>query len=123
MIEFIKDAVEQIGHLPSTLLLMLVIIVIGYMLRLIKKFPNDAIPFVCVLLGAVGNLFMRDRSDAISTVAYPKINLLAIGIIIGFLAWVLHRFAIQKLEDWLKTKLGIGLPDGGPVVPPTPPIP
>jgi ATP/ADP translocase len=71
-----------------------------------KWFPNDAIPPVVMLTGAI--LFAvlaghgKDQPDL-----NWHVRAVMVGFIIGFAVVMVHNYAIKKLEDWLSLKLGL----------------
>lgn len=117
----INDIITQIKGLSPELLVGAVVIIIGYVLRSVKKFPNEAIPLCCVLLGAVVYPLLVPIPAGVKGAAVHAVML---GLLIGFLAWIAHDKLISKIEDkipWLSGFLTHN--DPPPAQPPTPPTP
>jgi hypothetical protein len=92
---------DSLSGLPGHILVGISCIVVGYALRFFKRFPNDAIPLVCILWGMVFNpLLAPDRALGTSLRLWAARNAI-IGLIVGALAWALHRYVIKKFEDRL----------------------
>lgn len=95
---------DQIQGLSAVALVFLSCIVVGYALRFIKRFPNDGIPVVVILWGALAMLFIADpRANSMSARIWTGRNIL-IGLFIGFLAWIVHKIALSRLEDMIARK-------------------
>lgn len=95
----ISKALGSLYGLPSYMLVLLTCLVIGYVLRGIKSFDNSGIPLVVVLAGAILNLCMADPRAPPMELRYWIAKNLAIGLIIGFASWRLHKSILKKLED------------------------
>lgn len=121
-VEQAKYWVDQLYHLPNALLVGLSCVVVGYILRRWKSFPNEAIPVVVVLWGAFFTSFMAPVRPSAANVSAWRVKNALVGFIVGFAAWGLHYYVLSKLEDkfpWLK-KLLVGSPDDAisPLQPP-----
>jgi len=107
MIETLNDLLQwldKIQGLSAGALVLLSCVVLGYVLRFIKKFPNDGIPVVVILWGAVAMLMLADpRATSMPARVWTLRNLI-IGLVIGLLAWFIHNFALKKLEDFIASK-------------------
>lgn len=123
----LEDVFKQITSLGPEMLLVLVIIVIGYGVRCIDRISNRLIPLFSITIGAVAYPFMASPGIAPTTFKNPTIRLIAIGILIGFIAWAVHRIFLQRLEEKYFPK-GLKLGDTEIIRkqnenPPTPPAP
>lgn len=76
-------------------------VVVGYVLRCIKSFPNDAIPAVVVCWGALANSVMSTEHGPSLSLNQEKFLAAMIGMVIGLLAWLLHKKLLKKLETKL----------------------
>lgn len=107
----VLSILDRIQGLPAAALVLFGCIVIGYVLRFIKAFPNNAIPVVVILSGSVLMLILADpRATAMPARIWTMRNLL-VGLIIGFAAWMLHYYALAKIEDWIGSKFNLGNTD------------
>jgi ABC-type iron transport system FetAB permease component len=76
----------------------LVVIVFGYVLRLIPKFPNPWIPICCVVMGTILFPILAHKHPDDTVSAY-LIRTIFMGMIIGFGATSFHKTIISKFED------------------------
>lgn len=105
-------------------------IVVGYILRFIKAFPNDGIPVVVILTGALAMMMLADPRPTTMTARIWTTRNLIVGLIIGFIAWIMHKTIISKLETYLMQKsdvlsrlLGVKTGNTDIIVNPNPPTP
>ena len=96
---------NKLEGLPAVALVMGSCIVLGYVLRFIKRFPNDGIPVAVILWGAVAMSLVADARTSSMTLRVWIARNVFVGMILGLLAWLLHKTLISRLEDWLVTKL------------------
>lgn len=105
-IPYLGDAIrwsEGLYNAPAAVLVFLFCIASGYVWRAIKVFPNRYTPLAVMVAGAI----LLTGMDWVSKPTAPAvIRSASIGFIIGFLAWLLHRLLIKRVEDWLGSKLG-----------------
>lgn len=108
---------NKLNGAPADLLVLIVCWVVGYLLRWIKRFPNDGIPIVVILMGAVVYPLIADDNNEITLRVWLVRNV-AIGFGLGFGAWLTHTFILK----WIENKLGLFVGDKTIVTPPvTPP--
>src|SRR5262245_14213792 len=100
-LENILSQLDKIQGWSAAVLVFAACIVVGYMLRFIKSFPNDAIPLVVILTGALSMLLLADpRPTTMSSRIWTSRNCI-VGLILGFAAWMAHKFVIGRLEAYL----------------------
>jgi len=108
MIDYLNQLLQwldKIQGLSAVALVFLSCIVVGYALRFIKRFPNDGIPVVVILWGALAMLIIADpRASTMPARIWTTRNLL-VGLIIGLAAWMAHNFILAKLEDFIAKKI------------------
>lgn len=102
LLEQITDTLQKLYGLPAGTLVLFSCIVIGYVLKLFKKFPNDGIPIAVILWGGVLYPLIADSDNDLTLRVWLVRNLI-IGLVIGFAAWLLHNKILSKLEE----KLGL----------------
>ena len=98
-------------------------IVIGYILRFIRSFPNDGIPVVVVLVGALAMILLAEpRAANMPVRAWVARHIIA-GLILGLIAWLSHRLIIKRIEDYVTGQFPAvdRLLNGGSTPPPPPP--
>lgn len=91
------DILQKIAGLPAIALVAISCLVVGYVLRFFKRFPNDAIPVVVVIWGAVWYTCVADANNTIPLRVWLFRNV-AIGLIIGCGTWLLHRYGLKFIE-------------------------
>jgi hypothetical protein len=100
-LEDLLSALDKIQGLPAVALVCFTCIAVGYALRFIKAFPNNGIPVVVILWGALAMLFLADpRATTMSPRVWTSRNI-AVGLIIGLISWLIHKLALSRLEDWI----------------------
>ena len=100
------QVLDKIQGASSTLLVVGVCIIVGYCLKLIKKFPNDAIPVVVIISGAALMMFLADGRPTTMPKRIWEVRNLCIGVIYGFIAWGIHYWGLSYAEQWLSSKFG-----------------
>lgn len=104
----ILQALDKVQGLSAVALVFLSCIVVGYALRFIKRFPNDGIPVVVILWGALAMLFIADpRANSMPARIWTSRNVF-IGLVIGMVAWLTHKLVLSKLEDLISAKFNLG---------------
>lgn len=101
------DWLHQIDGAPAGLLCIFVCIALGYVLRLIQSFPNNAIPVVAILAGGAFYPLIADANNDIPLRVWIVRNL-GIGLVYGLIAWLLHNQVLSRLEDKLQNVPLIG---------------
>jgi hypothetical protein len=121
----LTDLLNQIQKAPVSLLVIVALNLIGLVLKLVPRFPNGWIPLCLLILGAGAMVGVGDVSSVGPGVRFPEITLAIIGIIYGFVAWLLHATLLKRLEKFVPAGL-IELPSeltGPPAEPPPKPPP
>lgn len=104
--DWLNSATEMLGKLngaPGYVLVFVSCIALGYVLRNVKRFPNDGIPVAIMLWGGMFNMLIA-HDEPIALRIWIARNLI-LGVIIGVAAWLIHKYGISKLEDripWFK---------------------
>ena len=101
--DLLENSLDQITHslqslagAPASTLIIIGCIILGFVLKRIKIFPNDAIPVVVVLTGAVlYPLIADDRNDLPLRVWIIRNALL--GLAHGFAAWLIHNQVLSRI--------------------------
>lgn len=134
---YLTEASDLLGKLygiPGGVLVLISCLVIGYVLRVIRRFPNSAIPLVVILWGPVFNMLIADpKADTFPLRLWLVKNFL-VGVVLGGVAWTIHNKALKKLEEklpflkgWLvpgstdtnpRAFVKSDFPDGQPLIPP-----
>lgn len=92
---------------PNWLIIIVSSLIVGYVLRKIRTFPNGGIPLTVILWGAVFNcLLSPEEPNGIGHRIWIGKNIL-FGLVWGFLAWMIHKKGLRYLEykyPWLISK-------------------
>lgn len=99
--ETVAGAVKQMQQWPVALLIIAVLIVAGSSLKIIGFFPNRFIPISVIALGGIGNGFLGDISSVSSQQRHPLAVLVLQGIMLGFVAWILHASLLKRFEKFI----------------------
>lgn len=92
------DYLQKLEGAPAILLVVLSAIVLGYVLRRIKGFPNNGIPVVVVLWGGIIYPLIADANNDLTLRVWLVRNV-AIGLIAGFVAWIFHNKILKPYLD------------------------
>ncbi len=119
---FVTPIISATG--PKSIIIFLILF--GYIMKMVpnKWFPNFLIPFInCLLLGPLFSVFILKWPSAGSIdpdVRYPEIAAWAFalqtGVILGVLAWILHKVVLTRLIDekvaaWKKPAKQVSSPE------------
>lgn len=95
---------SKLWGLPYLTTVAILCFVVGLFLRHHKTFPNAAVPLVVIVCGAVFAPLLADpRADTLPLRIWVAKNVV-VGIIIGIVTWVSHRYALKPLArkvPWL----------------------
>lgn len=97
-IDQVVGLLQKLNGLPAIALVALSCIVVGYVLRCIKRFPNDGIPVVAILWGA-WYAIIADYSNYNIPLRVDIVRNIFIGLVVGFLAWLFHNQVLKRIED------------------------
>lgn len=95
ILETVTEYLQKLEGSPAVLLVVLSAIVLGYVLKRFKTFPNDAIPIVVILWGGVIYPLIADANNDLTLRVWLVRNV-AIGLITGFVAWVFHNQILKR---------------------------
>jgi hypothetical protein len=93
--------IDQIQGLPAAALVCFSAIAVGYVLRCIKRFPNEGIPVVVILWAAVAMLFIADPRASTMPMRIWGARNLFVGLALGVIAWIAHKTVLSKLEKFI----------------------
>ena len=106
--DFFNDLIAQLTSLGPEALVGLIIIVAGYVIRLLPWPPGRWIPVLCLVLGAVLYPLLAKPGPADLAVRHPAVRQVLVGFLIGFLSWIGHNKFLAPLETklpWLQAAL------------------
>lgn len=92
-------AVKQMEQWPVAILIVVVLIVMGSALKIVGLFPNRLIPIAVLLMGAAANWLLGDPGAVSETQRHPMVVLALHGFLLGFAAWIIHRWGLKRFEN------------------------
>jgi hypothetical protein len=95
---------DAVQGLTAVSLVLFSCIIVGYVLRFIKRFPNDGIPVAVILWGALAMLVLADPRASTMPARVWTMRNLCIGLVIGMIAWLSHKIILAKIEDFILSK-------------------
>ena len=102
--ETLFSELTKIQSWPTVALVLAFVVIVGYCFRFWRSFPNQAIPTIVILTGAVAMMLLApERPASVSARVWHSRNCI-VGLIIGFIAWVGHNLIVSRIEDWLASK-------------------
>lgn len=103
----IFNELVQIQSWPSVGLVFALVIIVGYCFRFWKSFPNEAIPAIVILTGAIGMMLLAEATPKDIAPRIWHTRNFIIGLTVGFVAWMAHALVVSKIEDFLATKFQV----------------
>ena len=98
-LDAVTDWLNSLWGAPGVLLVVVLCIAFCYVCRFLPSIPNRAIPLICIITGAaLMPVFAPACPVATSLIAW-RIRALVIGIVVGIVAWAVHRVLLSKIED------------------------
>jgi hypothetical protein len=96
--DLLAGAVDWLYRAPGWIISAILSIVIGYVLRGIKSFPNGAIPLAIILISSIANMLLAgEEPSGMAHRRWLALNC-TIGAIVGFCAWRFHHSVLRKYE-------------------------
>lgn len=125
-IDKVIAGLNSLYGLPAVALVLGSCIVLGYILKFIRQFPNDGIPVAVVLWGGIAMSLVADARASSMPLRVWVVRNILVGMIIGLVAWIVHKTALSKLEDWIGMRFGLQgtsffSKKNGAITPPTDP--
>jgi len=91
IVDRISSFVDHIYGYPSWLIVALGCLILGFCLKRLSKFPNEAIPLAVITFGGIFMTMMApDHPSAVSALRWKATNFI-LGIIIGAGVWLFHN--------------------------------
>lgn len=92
----VSRALSALDSAPAYMLVFLSCLAVGWVLKrwhIFKWFPNEGIPAVVMLWGALFNVLMADPfTPAMTPFRIWLAKNSIVGFIIGFISWLVHRY-------------------------------
>lgn len=111
------EFLDSLWRVPGLALVALSCIVFGYVLRLIKKFPNDAIPLAVIFWAIIATWFLAPPRAPEDAVLAWRARQILVGMIVGYGTWMFHARILKKIESkvpFLNSLLAASDSDGKP---------
>lgn len=87
----------QLTGAPAYILLIAVISIVAFVLEKLPRVPNWTILPVCVILGPLLYLLLVSPATVPATYPNPRAVLALEGLVLGFVAWLVHAQVISRL--------------------------
>lgn len=101
VVDTITGAVKQIEQLPSSFLVVLLLVLSGGFLKALALFPNRFIPWTIILvLGPALNWWFGNPGSVSNEIDSAK-GLALQGVAIGLFSWGLHAWALKRFEKYV----------------------
>lgn len=94
--DILKQMIDYVQTAPPVVLIILFLNAVGLMLKR-SSLPNNAIPWVIVLIGAV----LTSLLAPVPTGRNPMLLLALMGCLFGVIAWLAHALILRRLEKFL----------------------
>ena len=94
-VAYLNDAGDQISSLGPEALVVAACLVVGYVLRTIRKIPNEVIPPSVIIIGTAVYPFLADTAQGRNADFKNAI----VGMTLGFLSWTFHNKILKRVED------------------------
>lgn len=102
---YISDAMSQLQSWPNEALMFAVLVIISRIVKGTSWIPDNLELLAVIVIGAAGEILMGDVGKVTFECNNPEVRLAAIGVVIGFIAWIAHISVLRKVEDWIGSKL------------------
>lgn len=112
---------EQLMHAPGCALIILPVSIVAAVWEMMQQTPSKYIPVVCMGLGMALYPLLTPISTVPPAFPNPIVVLILNGFILGFVAWVVHKFLIKRVIDKFAEKQDAA--DAAKPEPPTKPEP
>ena len=110
-LEQVTDLLGKLYGIPGYVLVFISCIVVGYVFRVVKTFPNSAIPYVAILWGPVFNMVIADPNADDLPIRIWLVKNFLVGFIIAGGAWAFHNKLLKRVEDKIPFLKGWLVPD------------
>jgi len=94
----LTDFLASLGGAPGYVLTLLISVVGCYIVRALRHVPNEAMPTIVTLWGALWNLLLADPWSPPASIRLWVAKNIGIGLIIGFVGWLLHKKVMKRLN-------------------------
>jgi MFS superfamily sulfate permease-like transporter len=99
-LQHVSEVATTIFNLAPAPFTVVITLVLCYIPRIWPKFPNDKIPWVCIIVGTLIFSGLNDRNPSMELIKY-WIRTISAGFVFSLATWLLHNQIISKFEDKL----------------------
>lgn len=110
-----ETLITPLTNAPLLVAVSVGLLAVGWLLKLVPKFPREWIPAVVIVIGGAAGYFvvpMQGPADWAFQVSNPEaadvIRRVSVGLSVGVGSWLAHRFGIKRIERFIQAKLGNG---------------
>lgn len=101
-IESLEKLLTSLGPIGLTFVL---VIAIGYLVRLVPVIKNRYIPLIAPVVGGFALPLLAPMTLVPKGWRNPVVVLIIWGVIVGVAAWAAHALIISRIEDWIRSKI------------------
>lgn len=105
--DYLNDLLKVITGLGPEAKTGAVMIALGYVCRILPKFPNKLIPYVCILGAPFLYPVLTNAGRVSPEVKNPIVLMVTNGFLIGTVAWALHDKLLARIEDHIPILKGL----------------
>ena len=99
--EILNDILHQIGHQPTGALVIICVIVVGYVIKALPKFPCGLIPIVTLAVAVAMTILVAEQGEVDYKCIRPQVRLGMVGVVYWAIGWLLHNQGLSRLEKYL----------------------
>ena len=104
--ELIHDFIKQMERWPSSVLVVVALMFVGWAIKRDEFLSSKTIPSVLMGLGALLYIFVGHPGSVNPEQRHPEIILALYGMILGVIAWITHGLVWRQIEKRLGSALG-----------------
>lgn len=105
LFELLNNLVAQITNAPVLVLLLVSLFGIGRLIKEVGWPPPRFIPLILCAVSVGGTLWLGMPGEVPPQISDPNAVLVFVGLTLWLVAWIVHKAALQYLEDWIEAKV------------------
>lgn len=103
--EIISDFIKQMESWPSSVLVVVALMFVGWAIKRDEFLPSKTIPSILMGLGSLIYVFVGHTGSISPEQRHPEIILALYGMILGVVAWITHGLVWKQIEKRLGSAL------------------
>jgi hypothetical protein len=94
-----EQILTKLSLLSNLALVLLSCLMLGYLLKSFRRFPNDAIPLAVVFWAIIATFCTAPPTPQGTPVVAWKVRSIMLGVIVGYASWGIHYWVLSWIED------------------------